>query len=375
MHVLASPFFIASGVRFDLNALFSSATTVARVPLFLLALLLARVGASAPGCLEHERRIGCGGGGDVNPRREAYERLGGRYDVRVLEPSPPAIAQPPWFADDPPARGDTPPGRQVVSPVGTGDLRWEDLAVADEELAAWCSERWLAAYPRLQSTPPRLVETRLALHRLAEQVVSPARRAANGKIGLRYTRGGFGTPFFGADTQVRVEGAALIVQSGDEQRRAPITTLAAAAEHVGGDVLPGDVEFDDTSLEVDLAAAAFLGEWYGFAASVLEELRAEAPAAAGASRVQLWPEHFDLALELGAESRDARAAYGLSPGDEPHAEPYLYVAPWVAQPEGELWQASGFSGAELPYAELLSAHAPREAALDFFRARLAALTA
>jgi Kef-type K+ transport system membrane component KefB len=35
-------FFITSGLRFDLNALFSSASTVARVPLFLLALLLVR---------------------------------------------------------------------------------------------------------------------------------------------------------------------------------------------------------------------------------------------------------------------------------------------------------------------------------------------
>jgi hypothetical protein len=51
------------------------------------------------------------------------------------------------------------------------------------------------------------------------------------------------------------------------------------------------------------------------------------------------------------------------------------VAPWVAPPAGELLQASGFSGAELSYAELLSADAPREAALDFFRARLAALSA
>src|SRR5436853_7630224 len=35
-------FFVATGLRFDLNALFSSASTVARVPLFLLALLLVR---------------------------------------------------------------------------------------------------------------------------------------------------------------------------------------------------------------------------------------------------------------------------------------------------------------------------------------------
>jgi Kef-type K+ transport system membrane component KefB len=35
-------FFVTSGLRFDLNALFSSTSTVARVPLFLLALLLVR---------------------------------------------------------------------------------------------------------------------------------------------------------------------------------------------------------------------------------------------------------------------------------------------------------------------------------------------
>ncbi len=35
-------FFVASGLRFDLNALFASASTVARVPLFLVAIYLAR---------------------------------------------------------------------------------------------------------------------------------------------------------------------------------------------------------------------------------------------------------------------------------------------------------------------------------------------
>jgi Kef-type K+ transport system membrane component KefB len=35
-------FFVASGLRFDLSALFASPSTVARVPLFFLAILLAR---------------------------------------------------------------------------------------------------------------------------------------------------------------------------------------------------------------------------------------------------------------------------------------------------------------------------------------------
>ena len=113
-------------------------------------------------------------------------------------------------------------------------------------------------------------------------------------------------------------------------RAAPITTLDAAAEHIGRDLLPDDVELDREPLDVDPAAAAFLGDWYGFAASVLEELRASAATDVDRSRVQLWPEHFDLAVELGSEAAGAPAAYGLSPGDDDHAEPYLYVAPWVA---------------------------------------------
>jgi Kef-type K+ transport system membrane component KefB len=40
--VFVPVFFVATGVRFDLNALFANATTVARVPIFLAALLLAR---------------------------------------------------------------------------------------------------------------------------------------------------------------------------------------------------------------------------------------------------------------------------------------------------------------------------------------------
>ena len=37
-----SRFFVTSGLRFDLNALFASASTVARVPLFLLAIYVVR---------------------------------------------------------------------------------------------------------------------------------------------------------------------------------------------------------------------------------------------------------------------------------------------------------------------------------------------
>jgi hypothetical protein len=242
----------------------------------------------------------------MNARVGAYERLGGRYEVRVLEPSPPTVSEPPWFADDPTARGDVPPGRRLVSPVSTGDLRWEDLAADDPELAVWCAERWLGSYRRLGPVPAELVSTRLALHRLGEHVVSPARRHVNGKIGLRYTRGGFGTPFYGDDVQVRVAGTELVVQQASSERRAPITSLATAADLVGRGGLPDDLELDERPLQIDNAAAIFLGDWYGFAASVLEQLRSEADARLEASRVQLWPEHFDMAIELGSEHAGAR---------------------------------------------------------------------
>jgi hypothetical protein len=312
--------------------------------------------------------------GAVNPRAEASQRLGGGYEARVLEPSPPAVNEEPWFADDPVARGEVAAGRQVVSPVHTGDLLWEDLAADDPNLQGWCSERWLAAYRRLPPAPEQLVATRQALHRLAEAVISPARAKAHGKIGLRYTRGGFGTPFFeaatGRDMQVRVQGSELIVSEGGASRQSPITTLAAAAELVGADEVPTD----RAPLDVDAQAADFLGDWYGFAASVLEELRASADPTADPSRVQLWPEHFDLAVELGSEKDGARAAYGLSPGDERHPEPYIYVAPWVAPPKGPLWQAKDFAGAEFSYQSLLDAEDQRGTALGFLEERLSALT-
>ena len=276
--------------------------------------------------------------------------LGGDYEARVLEPSPPAVG-PPLYTDDPVEPGEVPEGRELVSPVhNRGDLTWSDIVEQDPDLAPWCAERWLGAWKRLEPLPPGFAETRIALHKVAEAVVAPARMPAN-EASLRYTRGGFGTPFYeenGEDRQVRIQHGELIRQRGEEETSEPLPR------------------------EVDAAAASALGDFYGFGCSVLEQLRAD-EIDGDASLVRLWPEHFDIAVELGSEAAGRRAAYGASPGDDDHPEPYLYVSPWVAEVSGELWNATGYRGAELGYAELLAAEDQRRTALDFMRERYRAL--
>ena len=302
----------------------------------------------------------------AGPRAEAAKRVGGRFDVRVLEPSPPAVNRPPFFADDPVDGG------EVVPVERPGAHSWQDLcresADGDPELAGWCADRWLAAWRRLTVLPAQFAETLAALHALAEHLVVPARHQANGRIGLRFTYSGFGTPFFGPERQVRVERGQLVLVSDGEVHRADITTLGAAGAFVGVqpgapvDVYTPATRFEpDAPLPVDEAAASALGDWYGFCASVLEQLRGES---ADASRLQLWPEHFDLAVDLGEEASGRRANYGGSPGDEGHPEPYLYVGPWAHQ-DGPMWNES--FGASLSYGELVGAADQRQAALDFLR--------
>lgn len=214
-----------------------------------------------------------------------------------------------------------------------------------------------------------------SLHRVAERLVAPARKPDN-EISLRATPGGFGTPVFefeGAEHQVRVEGAELVHGIGASERRAPLSSLAVAAETIA-DLLPADARMDGEPLTVDSAASHALGAWYAFADALLGELAEEAGDADDPTRPRLWPEHFDIAIEMGDETAGLRANYGASPGDEAHDEPYLYVGPWTAEVTGELWNARGFRGAELSYAELLAATDTGAAAIDFFRGRRDALT-
>ena len=261
-------------------------------------------------------------------------------------------------------------------PVSSGDVLWSELADDDPELADWCSERWLGALPA--SSPPP-AELRRHARRAApprEHVISPTRQRANGEVTLRWTRGGFGTPFFGDDVQLRVEGDVFIVQQAGEGRsgaspvsRTPRSTSATTS--------PASTSRWPTSRPRCRSRRRALARRL----LRLRVLRARAAARRGRPRAPgELRQPLARALRRRARARARRPAASAPataspPGDAAHPEPYVYVAPWTARPEGALWQAESFPGAELGLAELLDAPDQREAALAFLRERLDALTA
>ncbi len=208
-----------------------------------------------------------------------------------------------------------------------------------------------------------LPATRLALHAVAEQVLKALRLQETGnEIALRVVPGGFATPELPGGGWAGVVGTTIVrVDVDGAERRAPLTSLRAAGEHVG---LTAAAELDDAALALSAAAAAQLADALAVGDRALAALVQEAGSGDDPSPVHLWPEHFDVAVELGAG--EARANYGVSPGDERHGAPYAYVGPWSAPPPGPLWQADGFTGAEAPVAGV-------DAVLAFWRERRAAL--
>lgn len=223
---------------------------------------------------------------------------------------------------------------------------------------------------RLASLPASFAATRASLHAVAEHVLGAARYRAERHIGLVPTPGGFGTPVFGDDEQVRVDGIHIVHSTRGTEDRARLTTLGAAAAFVGVTLgapdiyTPATPADPDAELTVDADAAAVLGDWYAFTADVLASLRMSY-AAHAPSNTTLWPEHFDLALDLGDADGGTRANYGASPGDTTIAAPYLYIGPWRESARTGFFGDYGF-GAACPYNELRAADDATVAALEFF---------
>ncbi len=212
-------------------------------------------------------------------------------------------------------------------------------------------------------TPPAsFAATRRAVHALAEHVLCAVRYAAIGRIGLTPVADGIATPEFAAAELGRrvvgLRGVELVDIVDGTERRAPATTLRAAAEFFG--VSPGAPDLWapttnlalDAPLAIDAAAVASLAAWFRLGAGGLTSF---APDAAQT----LWPEHFDLAITLDG------ANYGASPGDADHDEPYAYVVPPadpVPDGDGSFWNAP--FGAALPHDRVSAA----EHIADFYAA-------
>lgn len=307
----------------------------------------------------------------TNPRAEATSLLPVGFEGRVLEPSPPASTDPEWWADDPTdptaARG------SVVTPIPGEGFTWEAMAETDSQLSAYAFAHWLIARRPLRPLPAGYPTSRLAFHRLAFFALAPKRYGVTGRLGLRFTHGGFGTPFFGDDEQVRVEAGSLVYQRRDDLEWWPLTTVAEACEHL--EIPYREVWFDEfhdplepggaaAPVAVEEDAAGAIADWFGFASLLLERFRRLADG--GVTRVQLWPEHFDVAVEAGCRRGGTWASYGASPGDGKHPEPHLYVAPWEGVDRADpYWNDAAFNGASLPYWRLLEAAHPVQAGLDF----------
>lgn len=193
-------------------------------------------------------------------------------------------------------------------------------------------------------------------------------------MGLTAAPGGFGTPRFEGKV-ARVEGSTLILAIDDAIASQTITTVRAACEFFGNDyrvewfadfrdpLAPTD---PDRPLDVDDDIARSLGQWFNFGTEILDRLRSRGNDEDDVSEVQLWPEHFDPACELGSAESGQRASFGASPGDANHHEPYLYISPWGdIDRSDDYWNDVSFGGSSLGYSKLSEAGDPMERGLEF----------
>lgn len=232
----------------------------------------------------------------------------------------------------------------------------------------------------LPALPATFDDTRNALQRVAVHVVARAVIQAGGRIDIRVAPGGFATPEFGDGVRVRVTGGSLVREVADQAYESSFSatplagsSLADLADvagvdlgvdvHVGHDTPPlGDVA---APLAIDPAGTRALAAWFAASASALDVVAAALPSAATPTAVRLWPEHFDVAIDVEA-APGQRVNLGGSPGDGFHAAPYAYVGPWTEQRPGDaaFWNAP--FGAVLSYDAVAATADPVAALADFF---------
>jgi len=223
--------------------------------------------------------------------------------------------------------------------------------------------------------------TRTELHRVAAHVLARRRFEVTGRFGLRVTPGGFGTPLFGDDEVVRIDGGTLLHERRVDDRAVTATQplggttlrqLAAFADvdldadfSVGSDTPP--IGAPDALLQIDVALLGVMADWYRRGAEAVDECVSGLGVTGDAAVAQIWPEHFDLGTDVAVA--DGRANLGVSPGDGFSAEPYLYVGPWSADRPGDAAYWNAPFGAVATWSEIRD----EAAGLAFFTRGLAYL--
>jgi hypothetical protein len=194
--------------------------------------------------------------------------------------------------------------------------------------------------------------TRRDLQRVATHILARARFNAVGRFGLRVTPNGIGTPLFGPDGEaIRIAGDTLIreFRQGGAARSTAIglagRSLGQLAEFAGLELTPTFSVGSDTPglgdvgapVTLDGEAAADVMAWLRVGSSALDRIlvRARQPSVA-----QVWPEHFDIGIDVLTDH--GRVNFGASPGDADIPDPYAYVSPWEESRPGDptFWNAS-----------------------------------
>ncbi|MEZ4768035.1 MAG: DUF5996 family protein [Caldilineales bacterium] len=142
----------------------------------------------------------------------------------------------------------------------------------------------------------------------------------------------------------------------------------------------------ETALEYDRGQAVRLWQAFSAVGLVLAQFKGSLREETGP--LVLWPHNFDLAFlwfsgrrvpdqdPADPENADEQMNFGFEPGDAGIPEPYFYVTAYPKPdgfagsplPAGARWQTEGWTGAVLPYAELLNKADPARHLLDFLRA-------
>ncbi|MET0695145.1 MAG: hypothetical protein ABWY56_14520 [Propionibacteriaceae bacterium] len=172
-----------------------------------------------------------------------------------------------------------------------------------------------------------LVQTRRQLHGIAECLLAGPEHRETGEIALRVSPGGFETT---AGSSRRLAGTQLVTDEGHFEATGTFADLAA---RLGVQFGRPDLDYPDGSdaraedvVALDAQAARALEDWFELGDAALRRFEpSQSPI--------LWPEHFDVAIELD------QGIFGASPGDDGHPTPYAYVSTRDHDADG-YWNAS-----------------------------------